>query len=192
MPDLINIRDFVQLQRLQSEEYTHELISLNEQTSEYGLTLGEREAAELVETRAGALRDNGRVEMGLGALSMIIKVFSVSEYITQENYAETLNDLLELFYFLKTETHDKVSDRELIETMFDQFENNYHGSVDLMQSREFKYQKNADELPYEYSIGDGDDDGKDPSPEDSEYLWDKDKSNADDDDYYMWDKEDGE
>ena len=187
MSNLINIHDFFSLQVKRNEQYTSELISLNDQTAEYGLVLSSADASDLIDTRAKALRENGRIETGLGALSMIIKVFSVSEYINQQNYAQTMHELLELFYYLKTESRDRISDRELIELLFDKFENECHGSLDLMT---------ADEITLPGLDGIGKKSQRRDTTEDDETndqnssSWDEEDS-SDDDDYYLWDSKNG-
>ena len=188
MSNLINIHDFFSLQVKRNEQYTAELISLNEHTAEYGLILSKADAAELIDTRAKALRENGRIETGLGALSMIIKVFSVSEYINQQNFAQTVHELLELFYYLKTESRDRIGDRELIEILFDKFENECHGSLDLMP---------ADEIPLPGIDRMGkksqrrDTTSDDEMHDQSNNAWYEDNS-SDDDDYYLWDSKNGQ
>lgn len=68
---------------------------------------------ELTRRRAEALRDTGRVELGGGALPMLIRAFCSSPYLWQENYGETLAELQDLFYALKNECQDLLSDSEL-------------------------------------------------------------------------------
>lgn len=179
MPSLISIKDFISLQQRRDEEYIGALVSLNEDTAEYGLTLSVEEARDLIDTRQRSLRDNGRIETGLGAIVKLVKAFEGSEYLTPENYAETLNELLDIFYYMKTESRDGVSDTELLAVMRDQFDNKYHGSVELMQGRELRYQKKANDLPFEYGIGDGDDDGSNPSDDDDMYMWMKNPERGD-------------
>jgi hypothetical protein len=119
---------------------------------------------------------------------MIIKVFSVSEYINQQNYAQTVHELLELFYYLKTESRDRIGDRELIEILFDKFENECHGSLDLMT---------ADEITLPGLDGIGKKSQRRDTTEDDETndqnssSWDEEDS-SDDDDYYLWDSKNGQ
>lgn len=176
MPALINIADFYALQHSQKEELASEVVALNDVSAEYGLTLTESQVAELIETRGNALRDNGRIEIGLGAVKKIIESFCSSSFMNTDNYTETLNDLLEIFYYYKTESHDRVSDTELIKIMRDLFENKYQGSIKLMQGSEFRFLKNFDKEPF--TVGSGDDNGQEPV--------------IDEYDKYVWDEEDGE
>ncbi len=171
--NIISISDLKSLQVINNDEYIRQLIDTNDYSSKYGLTLTPEQAQMLIETRNNSLRDNSRIEIGLGAVEKIINNFSESPYIDNNNYAETINDLLELFYYYKTETHDRISDVKLIELMRNKFDNEYKGSIELMQSNEFRYNNNYDELPFEYKNGCGDDSGD--NPEDSsenDYVWD--------------------
>ena len=54
----------------------NEIISCNELTSCYGLTLSQTAALKLVETRAEALNSNGRIEFSGGIINKIIRNYS--------------------------------------------------------------------------------------------------------------------
>ena len=99
-----------------------EIQQCNEDTLEYGLKLSEEDIKDVISTRSEALSSSGRVEFGGGIIKKIISVFCDSPYISQFHYAETLNDLIETFYYYKNETIDKISDNELIEAMKDYFD----------------------------------------------------------------------
>lgn len=119
-------------------EYCRELLELNDDTIQKGLILSEIDAKELIDTRNKALSDNSRIEIGIGVLPKIIKKFSESTFIHQSNYSETLNELVDIFYFIKTEVRDKISDNDLIDLMWDYFENRCFGSIELMAGRELE------------------------------------------------------
>ncbi len=117
---------------------TTEIINCNEITYQYGLILSETEAQELVETRTEALNSNGRIEFAGGIIKKIIIEFSDSPYLSQFNYSETLNELIETFYYFKNETLDELSDDELISFMKEHFDHNCQGSVEQLQSKELE------------------------------------------------------
>lgn len=127
----------------------NEIIMCNDFTGEYGLVLTLEQAAELVETRFASLSANGRIELGGGVIDKIIKEFCDSPYITRYNYAETLQELLKLFYFYKNETLDLLSDDDLIKVMKDSFNNTCCGSIELLADREMN--KMAINLRYGYA-----------------------------------------
>lgn len=115
-----------------------EIIRCNQTTSRYGLVLSEAEAAELAKTRNEVLEKAGRVEFAGGTINKLIMEFCDSPYLSQFNYTETLNELIETFYYFKNETLDELDDDELIELMKKSFDDRCQGSVDLLQTRELE------------------------------------------------------
>lgn len=113
-----------------------EIEKSNAFTSQFGLTLSHHDAVELVETRELALKSNGRIEFGGGIINKIIKKFCDSPYISMHNYAETLHELTEIFYFYKNETLDLLNDEELLKFMKDSFDGKCQGSIELLAGRE--------------------------------------------------------
>jgi hypothetical protein len=65
----------------------------------------------------------------------MIRNFCESPYLSQFNYAATLNDLIETFYYFKNETLDEISDDELISLMKKYFDGRCQGSIELLQNR---------------------------------------------------------
>lgn len=125
-----------------------EIIKCNEITEQYALTLTEQQAVELVETRSYSLKSTGRIELGGGVIDKIIKEFCDSPYISQYNYAETLHELIEIFYYYKNETLDLMSDDDLIKFMQKCFNGKCQGSLDLLKFRELE--KMAHNIRYGY------------------------------------------
>ncbi len=119
-----------------SQSGVDEIIKCNETTSRYGLVLSPDEARELVETRNDTLKGYGRIELGGGIINKLIEAFCDSPYITQKDYTNILNELIETFYYYKNETLDQLSDDELIDIMKDNFNNRCHGSLELLQNRD--------------------------------------------------------
>lgn len=115
-----------------------EIIKCNEITARYGLVISQDQALELVETRSNILKNIGRVEFGGGIIDKLIRQFCDSPYLWQENYSETLNELVELFYYFKNESLDCIGDDELIALMKKYFDNNCQGAVELLQNRELE------------------------------------------------------
>ena len=130
------MNELIVLENFAVQPINKEILALNEVTKEYGITLTPDEAMELSETRAKALAENERIEMGVGAIEGIIKRFARSSYITKENYAYTLNEIAEIFYYIKTETDDKINDNALLDELFIRFEQRCRGSVDTLLTKE--------------------------------------------------------
>jgi len=125
-----------------------EIMQCNEITEQYALTLTEQQAIELVKTRSYSLKSTGRIEFAGGVIDKIIKEFCSSPYISQNNYAETLHELIETFYYYKNETLDLMSDNDLIKFMKKYFDGKCQGSLDLLKYRELE--KMARKIRYGY------------------------------------------
>ena len=111
-----------------------EVLECNDHSSNFGLVLSETEITELVTCRSEALRASGRIEFGGGVLPKLIQAFCDSPYIDQENYANTLAELQETFYYFKTEAMDRFSDDELIDYMVKVFNGRAQGSTEYLSS----------------------------------------------------------
>ena len=130
------MNSLVPIERFSPVPIESEILALNEFSSEYGLTLSAEEAKELSVTRTTALKDNDRIEIGSGIVPEIIKKFCTSRYVNKENYTYILNQVTYLFYYIKTETDDGISDTDLINELFNRFELWCLGSIDSLMTRE--------------------------------------------------------
>lgn len=113
-----------------------EVLACNRESHKYGLVLSTNQARELVETRNRAIAGHGRVELNFEVLKKIIAVFCTSSYMNSGNYADILNELVDLFYYMKTETEDSIGDDDLIAQMKKFFDTSCEGSVELLKNRE--------------------------------------------------------
>ena len=109
-----------------------EVRECNAYSANFGLVLTESEIDDLIAGRAEALRSSGRIEFGGGILPKLIRAFCDSPYLDQENYAETLAQLQEAFYYFKTEAMDRFSDDELVEFMVNVFHGRAQGSAEYL------------------------------------------------------------
>lgn len=121
-----------------AQDATRQLVVCNRATEKYGLTLTEKEAAELVETRNQVLSEQGRIEFGGGILTKLVLIFRNSPYLYKQNYTQTLNELVELFYYFKNEFMDRISDDDLLLCMKECFDTRCEGSIELMEGRELE------------------------------------------------------
>lgn len=122
------------LRSLQLSAAKEEIRRCNDLNQIYGLTLTESDITELVELRGNALRSTGRVEFGGGILPKLIRAFCKSPYVDPYNYATTLAELQDAFYYFKNESEDRFSDDELIEFMANIFNGQAHGSTEVLTS----------------------------------------------------------
>lgn len=119
-----------------SELTLNELLKTNEESKKYRLMLTAADARGLMETRNQAISSHGRVELGIEPVKKIIAAFCTSPYIHQTEYARTMSQLIEVFYYMKNETEDRIGDDELIGIMVEFFNNSCQGSLELLRDRE--------------------------------------------------------
>lgn len=108
------------------------LLAQNQVTAAYGLTLSRAQAISLLQSHHRALNRAGRLSFGGGILDPIIALFHASPYLTKDNYADTLAELVSLFYDFKNETMDLVSDDALLDWMKTAFDGGCAGSITLL------------------------------------------------------------
>lgn len=111
-----------------------ELAACNAACSRFGLILTPRELEELAEARQQALTATGRVEFGGGILPKLAAAFCGSPYLNAEDYAATLAELQEAFYYFKNESRDALSDDELLRRMAELYDGPAGGSMDYLCS----------------------------------------------------------
>lgn len=122
----------LQIRQMQISGAKEEIRCCDELNRLHGLTLTEEDINELVELRGQALRSTGRVEFGGGILPKLIRAFCKSPYIDPYNYAATLGELQDAFYYFKNESQDMFSDDDLIEFMEKAFNGQAHGSAEVL------------------------------------------------------------
>ena len=115
-----------------------DIMLCNQTTQQYALSLTEKQAMELVETRTTSLKHSGRIEFGSGIIGKLIAVFCDSPHLSQSNYERDLHELIEIFYYFKNETLDLMSDDDLLATMKKYFDGVCGGDLDLLKSRELE------------------------------------------------------
>ena len=130
------MRALISLENFAVQPMDTKILELNDVAREYGLVFTAEDARDLSEIRERSLRENERLEIGLGAMEGVVRRFSQSSFINQENYAYIVGEITDLFYYIKTETDDKVSDTQLLDELYLRFEQRCRGAVDLLVSRE--------------------------------------------------------
>ena len=113
-----------------------ELTSGRRVWEKFGMILSPEQAITLARCQANALRDAGRVDFGGGVLKKLAVAFCGSPYIQANDWADTLAQLIELFYALKNETRDQLGDDALIAAMAARFNGGAGGSLDVLAATE--------------------------------------------------------
>lgn len=108
------------------------LLALNPRLERHGLTLTSGEAAQIAESHAHSLARADRMEFAPGALAKLAETFSDAPDVRREDFADTLCDLIDLFYQLKNEWEDRIPDDDLMGRMRTLFDDPCHGSVALL------------------------------------------------------------
>lgn len=114
-------------------ELLEKTLETNRKSGRFGLTLTKQDAELLLQERSHALREQGRVEFGGGILPKLIDTFCDSDFISQQDYADTLARLQEIFYLYKNEVQDELTDDELLNLMKEQFEFLCFGDLDYLE-----------------------------------------------------------
>ncbi|MGN1404780.1 MAG: DUF6323 family protein [Erysipelotrichaceae bacterium] len=96
------------------------------------ITITEETALNLIEHKNEVLKDTGRIELSFSALDLIIQTFINSSYLDQYCFKDTVYELTEIFYSLKNDTDDMISDKKLISILFDLFEDKCKGEIELL------------------------------------------------------------
>lgn len=91
--------------------------------------------SELIINKNNLLKSIGLIEINNNVLKLIIKYFSLSSYIDKYNYNEIINELIEVFYTYRTYLSNKISDKQIIEYLYYNFENTCNGVVVLLYDK---------------------------------------------------------
>ena len=121
----------------------NEILNLNNESQSYGLVLSKEDVDEIINSRNDTLKYYERIELDIDVTKKIIENLYTSQYTYKDDYVELINDIQEIFYYLKNETLDEISDIEVIEIL-DKFYNECSGRIDIIQeesegsAKEFK------------------------------------------------------
>lgn len=113
------------------EDYTlltNKIISYNEVSEKFGVSLTKDEALKLVEFQQESLKKHGRINFSHGIVHKLHLSFCDSPYVHSSSYFSILNDLIDIFYYYKSDSLDVYSDDELISFMRNLFDIG-HGSL---------------------------------------------------------------
>ena len=116
----------------------NEILKINEESSVYGLILTSENVEEIIKSRGYSLKTYGRIDLNMDATKKIINKIYISQYTDKDDYVEIINDLQDIFYYLKNETLDKISDNEIIDIIGEFYEET-SGRSDNVQNLAEKY-----------------------------------------------------
>ena len=116
----------------------NEILNLNERSQEYGLILTPDDVDNIVKSRNHTLNSYGRIDLNMDVTKEIMEILYKSQFTDKDDYVEMINDLVEIFYFLKNETFDEISDKEIIEIIGEFYEET-RGRLDNIQDKAEKF-----------------------------------------------------
>lgn len=112
------------------------LVSMNEITKDKNLVLSQKEILMLIENKNSTLKDIGRVEIGKSIIDDLVYAFYDSDYIDSDNYFDTINELVNIFYMYQDKFSNYLTDAEIIEYLRNNFDE-MGGSLELLGSVSF-------------------------------------------------------
>lgn len=124
--------DLLSLENCNKEAIKNSLINLNDQTKEFGLTLTEEQITNLIETRKYALSDNSLIEVGSNIIEEIILNFYSSPYISKIDYDEIINELVNVYYSIRSTFNYHIPDQYIIKLMREHFDTDAYGACELL------------------------------------------------------------
>ena len=114
-------------------ESVSDILDVNEATAQTGLIFTPQQAVTLLQARDDALSDSGRLELGSGMVKRLILAFSESPFFQNGQAVDILSELMDLFYHLKNETFDLLSDSELLCFLRELYDGECRGSLALLR-----------------------------------------------------------
>lgn len=129
---------FNKVQSLQKEMDVHEIIQLNAEIKPYGLYLSRVQALELITGRGQILKSLGRIEIGVEVTKKLVLCFGKSSFVDQDNFAQALHELHEIFYTVRSRMDYSISDDTIIQCMYSYFENECGGALELLTGDAFE------------------------------------------------------
>ena len=116
----------------------NEILKINEESSAYGLILTPGDVEEIIKSRGYSLKTYGRIDLNMDVTKKIINKIYISQYTDKDDYVEIINDLQDIFYYLKNETLDEISDHEIIDIIVGFYEKT-SGRIDNVQNLTEKF-----------------------------------------------------
>jgi len=116
----------------------NELLKINDESSAYGLILTPQDVEEIIKSRGYSLKNYGRIDLNMDVTKKLINKIYTSQYTDKDDYVEIINDLQDIFYYLKNETLDEISDNEIIDIIVEFYEKT-SGRIENIQNLSEKF-----------------------------------------------------
>ena len=116
----------------------NDLLKINDESSAYGLILTPQDVEEIIKSRGYSLKNYGRIDLNMDVTKKLINKIYTSQYTDKDDYVEIINDLQDIFYYLKNETLDEISDNEIIDIIVEFYEKT-SGRIENIQNLSEKF-----------------------------------------------------
>lgn len=127
-------KNFLSIINEDSTFLANKITNYNIISQKFGIILTDKEALELVKVQQTSLKKHGRINFSHGIVHKLHFAFCDSDYVHSSSYFSILNELIDIFYYYKSESLDTYSDDELIELMEKLFEEG-RGSFTYLQDK---------------------------------------------------------
>lgn len=114
-------------------ERAAEIMRCNDMVQRFGIKLSGNDALSLLAARDRALKTSGRIEFEKGAIELLLKTFCDSPYLNQDNFTETMEDIIDIFYGFKSDALDLIDDAEAVSFLKRLFDDECAGSADALR-----------------------------------------------------------
>ena len=126
---------FHSLDRVLRENRVNELLVFNKVLKKHGLVLTPSDAEEIIAARTRVLENQGRIELDINVSKTLINRIAMSSYVNQDNYVETINEMYEIFHYIKNASSDLVSDEEVIDAIMVYYDQVCGGSTEYVMGK---------------------------------------------------------
>lgn len=113
------------------QKETDQILENMQNNHKTGLLLTRKEVFQLCEKRNAVLVQCGRLELNGGIMDQLIDVFMDCPYITRDEFADVMEEVIEVFYTMKNECSDLIDDQTMMHYMRKQLDES-HGVVVMM------------------------------------------------------------
>ncbi|MBQ8028885.1 MAG: hypothetical protein IJ262_05720 [Clostridia bacterium] len=105
------------------------IMSLSEKAQNNNIPLTVEKAQYILDSSNSVLKDCGRIEFGDSVAFKITDCFLSSANVSKYDFEKVIEGLIEVFYLIKNEINEKLTDDEIIEAMQTVFEKGACGST---------------------------------------------------------------
>ena len=120
------------------EKETDQILENIQNNHKTGLLLTRKEVFQLCEKRNAVLVQCERLELNGGIMDQLIDVFMDCSYITRDEFADVMEEVIEVFYTMKNECSDLIDDQTMMRYMRKQLDES-HGVLVMMSDAVNEY-----------------------------------------------------